>query len=77
MFDHQVLLLVTTVAVTRGMLPGHRAPTVAGGIELYRDLLLDTPVAVGIELDHQVLLLVTKVAVTRGRLNSCGSFRPC
>jgi hypothetical protein len=28
--DHQVLLLLDTpVAVTRGILPGHRAPTVA------------------------------------------------
>ena len=30
--DHQVLLLDTMVAVTRGILPGHRAPTVAVGI---------------------------------------------
>ena len=45
-------------------------PRAAGGIELYRDLLLDTPVAVGIELDHQVLLLDTPVAVTRGMLIS-------
>jgi hypothetical protein len=29
---HQVLLLVTTAVVTRGILPGHRAPTVVGGI---------------------------------------------
>jgi hypothetical protein len=35
------LLLDTMVAVTRGILRSHRAPTVAGGIEL----------------DHQVLLL--------------------
>ena len=46
MLDHQVLLLDTTVAVTRGILPSQRAPTVAGGIALDRDLLLDTPVAV-------------------------------
>ena len=73
------------VAVTRGILPGHRAPTVAGGIELDHQVLLDTmvavtrgilpghrapPVAVGIELDHQVLLLDTPVAVTRGMLIS-------
>jgi len=45
-------------------------PRAAGGIELSRDLLLDTPVAVGIELDHQVLLLDTPVAVTRGMLIS-------
>ena len=44
--DHQVLLLDTMVAVTRGILPSQRAPTVAGGIALDRDLLLDTPVAV-------------------------------
>jgi hypothetical protein len=82
--DHQVLLLDTMVAVTRGILPGHRAPTVAGGIELDHQVLLDTmvavtrgmlpghrapPVAGGIELDHQVLLLLdTPVAVTRGIL---------
>ena len=44
------LLLDTMVAVTRGILPGHRAPMVT----------------VGIELDHQVLLLDTPVTVTRG-----------
>ena len=44
--DHQVLLLDTMVAVTRGILPGHRAPTVAGGIELDHQVLLDTMVAV-------------------------------
>jgi hypothetical protein len=81
--DHQVLL-DTMVAVTRGILPGHRAPPVAGGIELDHQVLLDTMVAVtrgmlpghraptvagGIELDHQVLLLLdTPVAVTRGIL---------
>ena len=45
--DHQVLLLDTMVAVTRGIHPSPRAPTVAGGIELDHQvlLLLDTPVA--------------------------------
>jgi len=43
--DHQVLL-DTMVAVTRGILPGHRAPPVAVGIELDHQVLLDTTVAV-------------------------------
>jgi hypothetical protein len=41
------VLLDTMVAVTRGIHPRPRAPTVAGGIELDHQvlLLLDTPVA--------------------------------